>query len=71
MTTRITRARSILPAISAPPRGVATGIPIDSVGMTVFTAFEDDKFYVFTHPEAIEMQKVRVQAIYDGTHPIG
>lgn len=52
-------------------RGVATGIPIDSVGMTVFTAFEDNKFYVFTHPEAIEMQKVRVQAIYDGTHPIG
>lgn len=52
-------------------RGVSTGIPIDSVGMTVFTAFEDDKFYIFTHPEAIEVQKLRVQAIYDGTHPIG
>lgn len=52
-------------------RGVSTGIPIDSVGFTVFNAFEDDKFYVFTHPEAVELQKIRVQAIYDGTHPYG
>ena len=52
-------------------RGVATGIPIDSVGMTVFTAFEDDKFYILTHPEAIAVQQQRMQAIYNYTHPIG
>lgn len=52
-------------------RGVATGIPIDSVGMTVFTAFEDDKFYIFTHPEVVVTQQQRVKAIYEQTHPIG
>jgi len=50
-------------------RGVATGIPIDSVGMTVFQAFEDNKFYVLTHPEIVMLQEQRVQAIYNGRHP--
>ena len=51
-------------------RGVATGINIDAVGMVVFNALEENKFYVFTHPgENVLLQKMRVQAIYDGRHP--
>jgi len=52
-------------------RGVSTGIPIDSVGMTVFTAFEDNKFYILTHPEAMFVQQQRMQAVFNHTHPIG
>ena len=52
-------------------RGVATGIPIDTIGMTVFTAFEDDVFYILTHPEVLFTQEMRIKAIMEGTHPIG
>ena len=49
--------------------GVATGIPIDSVGMTVFQGFEDNKFYILTHPEAAYGMVPRTQAILSGKHP--
>ena len=50
-------------------RGVATGIPIDSVGLTVFTAFEEDQFYVLTHPEALGLQEARVKNILNLSKP--
>lgn len=49
--------------------GVATGIPVDSVGMTVFQGFEDNKFYILTHPEAAYGMVPRTQAILSGKHP--
>ncbi len=49
--------------------GVSTGIPVDSVGMTVFQAFEDDQFYILTHPEALYGQQARIDAIMNGRHP--
>ena len=33
-------------------RQVVGGMPIDYVGTCVFTAVEDEKFYIFTHPES-------------------
>jgi len=50
-------------------RGVATGIPIDSVGMTVFTAFEEDQFYILTHPEALYVQQARMKNVFELSHP--
>ena len=50
-------------------RGVSTGIPIDSVGLTVFTAFEEDQFYVLTHPEALSLQEARVKNIMNLSKP--
>jgi NAD(P)-dependent dehydrogenase (short-subunit alcohol dehydrogenase family) len=32
---------------------ILTGMPIDSVGMSVFTAVEEKKFYILTHPEVM------------------
>ncbi|MBR0160053.1 MAG: SDR family NAD(P)-dependent oxidoreductase [Oscillospiraceae bacterium] len=50
-------------------RGVSTGIPIDSVGLTVFTAFEEDQFYILTHPEALVVQQQRMKNVFELSHP--
>lgn len=50
-------------------RQVTTGIPIDSVGMTVFTAVEDNKFYIFTHPESIIPAGQRLSKMVNGKNP--
>lgn len=48
---------------------VLGGIPIDSVGLTVFTALEDNKFYIFTHPESIIPAGKRIQDMVNGRNP--
>lgn len=50
-------------------RSVLGGIPIDSVGMTVFTALEDKKFYIFTHPESIYPASQRLMNMVNGKNP--
>lgn len=50
-------------------RQVNGGIPIDSVGMTVFTALEDNKFYIFTHPESIIPAGQRLSKMVNGKNP--
>ncbi|SHJ38474.1 SDR family NAD(P)-dependent oxidoreductase [Lutispora thermophila] len=50
-------------------RSVLGGIPIDSVGMTVFTALEDNKFYIFTHPESIYPASQRLMNMVNGKNP--
>lgn len=50
-------------------RGVNSGIPIDSVGMTVFTALEDNKFYIFTHPEAVVPATQWLSSMVNGRNP--
>jgi hypothetical protein len=37
--------------------------------LTVFTAFEEDQFYVLTHPEALGLQEARVKNILNLSKP--
>lgn len=50
-------------------RGVMSGIDIDIVGMAVFTALEDNKFYIFTHPEAAMGSLQRCANMANGINP--
>jgi len=50
-------------------RSVLAGMPIDSVGMTVFTALEENRFYIFTHPESIYPAGHRIKDMVNGNNP--
>ena len=50
-------------------RGVMSGIPDWYVGECVFTAIEDEKFYIFTHPESQVVAQPRVQRLASGINP--
>lgn len=50
-------------------RSVDGGIPIDSVGMTVFTGVEENKFYIFTHPEMVLAAGQRIGNMMNGKNP--
>lgn len=48
---------------------IETGIPADSVGMMVFQAIEDEKFYILTHPQYLPIAGMRVKGILEGKNP--
>lgn len=48
---------------------ILTGIPIDSVGMRVFNAIEEDQFYILTHPIYSTLIGKRVQDMLAGKGP--
>lgn len=48
---------------------IETGIPIDSVGMSVFQGIEDENFYILTHPNYNPLIGLRVKNILDGHNP--
>lgn len=48
---------------------VRTGIPIDSVGMRVFNAIEEDQFYIITHPQYNPLIGKRVKDMLEGHGP--
>ena len=50
-------------------RGVMSGIPDWYVGECVFTAIEDEKFYIFTHPESQVAAVPRIQRLASGINP--
>jgi len=50
-------------------RGVMSGIEPWYVGECVFTAIEDEKFYIFTHPESQVVAQPRVQRLASGINP--
>jgi len=50
-------------------RQVLAGIPIDSVGLTVFTAIEEGNFFIFTHPEITIPAVSRIQNMVNGRNP--
>lgn len=50
-------------------RGVMSGIEDWYVGECVFTAIEDEKFYIFTHPESQVVAQPRVQRLASGINP--
>ena len=37
--------------------------------MTVFTAFEENQFYILTHPEALAVQQARMKNVFELSHP--
>ncbi len=48
---------------------IETGIPADSVGLSVFQTIEDEKFYILTHPSYTPLIGMRVKTILDGGSP--
>lgn len=48
---------------------ILTGMPIDSVGMRVFNAIEDEQFYILTHPIYTTMIGKRVTDMLAGKGP--
>lgn len=50
-------------------RQVVSSMPIDYVGKCVFTAVEDQKFYIYTHPESQVVAGARVQNMVNGLNP--
>lgn len=50
-------------------QGVISGIDIDSVGQTVFTALEENQFYIFTHPEIAMAAVKRASNIANNINP--
>ncbi len=48
---------------------IVTGIPIDSVGMRVFTAIEEEQFYILTHPIYSTLIGKRVTDMLGGKGP--
>jgi len=48
---------------------INTGIPIDSIGQSVFTAIEEERFYILTHPKYNPMIGKRVKDMLEGVIP--
>lgn len=48
---------------------INTGIPIDSIGQSVFTAIEEERFYILTHPQYNPIIGKRVKDMLEGVIP--
>ncbi|GGM29334.1 short-chain dehydrogenase [Paraliobacillus quinghaiensis] len=48
---------------------INTGIPIDSIGQSVFTAIEEERFYILTHPKYNPLIGKRVKDMLEGVIP--
>ena len=48
---------------------ITTGMPIDSIGMSVMNGIEDDQFYILTHPIYNTLVGRRVKDILEGRGP--
>ena len=48
---------------------INTGIPIDSIGMSVFNAIEDEEFYILTHAMYNPLIGKRVKGMLEGKGP--
>ncbi|MCD8500784.1 MAG: SDR family NAD(P)-dependent oxidoreductase [Bacillaceae bacterium] len=48
---------------------ITTGIPIDSIGQSVFIAIEEEKFYILTHPQYNPVIGKRVKDMLEGVNP--
>ena len=45
------------------------GMPIDTIGATIFKAIEEEKFYILTHPELNPLIGLRVKNMFEGGSP--
>jgi NAD(P)-dependent dehydrogenase (short-subunit alcohol dehydrogenase family) len=50
---------------------IHTGMPIDAIGMTIFTAVEDGNFYILTHPEVLIPAGARFKNLVSFANPDG
>ena len=50
-------------------RQVLSGIPLDSIGMSVFNALEEGDFYILTHPEMLIPAAARIDNLINGRNP--
>ncbi|WP_350342918.1 SDR family NAD(P)-dependent oxidoreductase [Proteinivorax tanatarense] len=48
---------------------ITTGIPINSVAQSVFTAIEEEQFYILTHPQYNPVIGMRVKNMLEGKNP--
>ena len=48
---------------------ITTGMPIDSIGMQVFQAIEDEEFYILTHDQYLPVIAHRMKNILNGQNP--
>ncbi|ACB85995.1 SDR family NAD(P)-dependent oxidoreductase [Natranaerobius thermophilus] len=48
---------------------IETGIPSDSVGLAVFTAIEEERFYILTHPQYNSVIGKRIKDMLEGIEP--
>ncbi len=63
------KGEEYLSGIERSTRSVLGGMPIDYVGSCVFTAIEDEKFYIYTHPESQMVAGMRVKRLMSGENP--
>jgi NAD(P)-dependent dehydrogenase (short-subunit alcohol dehydrogenase family) len=45
------------------------GMPIDTIGATIFKAIEDETFYILTHPELNPLIGLRIKNMFEGGRP--
>ncbi|MCB2293585.1 SDR family NAD(P)-dependent oxidoreductase [Clostridium algoriphilum] len=45
------------------------GMPIDTIGLTIFEAIEEEKFYILTHSELNPLIGLRVKNVFEGGSP--
>ncbi|SES63404.1 Short-chain dehydrogenase [Natronincola peptidivorans] len=48
---------------------ITTGIPITSVAQSIFTAIEEEQFYILTHPQYNPVIGLRVKTMLEGKNP--
>lgn len=48
---------------------ITTGIPIDTIAQSVFSAIEQEKFYILTHPQYNPVIGKRVKDMLEGVNP--
>ena len=72
---RITRPepntpQSLPPWVEARRQAIEGGLQPDYVADCVFEALREDRFYIFTHPEAMPLVQARMKGILNGENPI-
>ncbi|MEE8817130.1 MAG: SDR family NAD(P)-dependent oxidoreductase [Lachnospiraceae bacterium] len=63
------QSEEYLTGIERSTEQVTRGMPIDYVGKCVFTAVEEERFYIFTHPESQMAAGMRIQRMVNGENP--
>ncbi|SCZ06260.1 SDR family NAD(P)-dependent oxidoreductase [Alkaliphilus peptidifermentans] len=48
---------------------ITTGIPVDSIGQSIFIAIEEEQFYILTHPQYAPVIGGRVRNMLEGVNP--
>lgn len=63
-------ADGLPPWVEARRQAVEGGLSADYVADCVFEALQEERFYVFTHPEAMPLVKARMEGILNAQNPV-